>query len=416
MAVQEQITSNELGQNRGVPFVTSRFWRALPAGMRKRWWLFRLFDLLIRYWPRLRHRTGLLVVRMDGIGDMILFCRALDEYAKVFGVSKENITVLGCKSWETIAPTIFQGCKLMFIDEHAFARRPIYRFSVGMRIRKLAPAITVCDSYLRRAMMADSLVWMAKAPRSISSLPFISEQTRAEFTYYLSQVDLVIDTGLYSTHEVIRHYNFISELTGNKIIPKPPKISWRNEKLSTLAVQNHDKPYVVLNPGSNEYGRRWPFEYYLDIANQIIGAGYRVVVVGGHGEVATNYPGWSGPKLDIVDLVGQTTMPQLLDILKHASCVVSNDTGPAHLSIALETPTVVIVGGGHFGSFVPYPKHLTPTFTKFVYHKMPCYHCFWRCHLRKTKFEAFPCISSVEVESVWHNVRELLRVDIESIV
>ena len=38
-----------------------------------------------------------------------------------------------------------------------------------------------------------------------------------------------------------------------------------------------------------------------------------------------------------------------------ASCVISNDTGPAHLSIALSVPTVVIIGGGHFGSFVPYP-------------------------------------------------------------
>ena len=41
--------------------------------------------------------------------------------------------------------------------------------------------------------------------------------------------------------------------------------------------------------------------------------------------------------------------------MRSASAVLSNDSGPAHLSIALGTPTVVVVGGGHFGSFVPYP-------------------------------------------------------------
>ena len=51
------------------------------------------------------------------------------------------------------------------------------------------------------------------------------------------------------------------------------------------------------------------------------------------------------------DLTGRTKVPQLLDLLNHAALVVTNDTGPAHLSIGLDTPTVVIVGGGHFGCF-----------------------------------------------------------------
>jgi len=62
----------------------------------------------------------------------------------------------------------------------------------------------------------------------------------------------------------------------------------------------------------------------------------------------------------VVDLMGKTSLPQLLDVINHAALVVSNDTGPAHLSIALGTPTLVIVGGGHFGCFVPYPPDACP--------------------------------------------------------
>jgi ADP-heptose:LPS heptosyltransferase len=88
-------------------------------------------------------------------------------------------------------------------------------------------------------------------------------------------------------------------------------------------------------------------------------------------------------------------------MIEHARLVVSNDTGPAHLSIALGTPTVVIVGGGHFTSFVPYPAAITPNHAEFVYEQMDCYHCFWRCHKRHSKFDVFPCVEAISVDTVW---------------
>lgn len=391
----------------GHSFETSWFWRLLPAGMRRRWWLFRLFDLIVRYSPVLKRRRGLLVIRMDGIGDMILFRRTLDEYATAFGVDKSDITVLGCKSWGPIAPVIFAGYKLFVINEHAFARRPFYRFRMGLRVRQIAPAVTICDSYLRRAMMADSLMWLAGAPKSISSLPFINEPTRTEFTYYLSQVDQIIDTGPYPTHEIIRHYRFLSAVTGREIAPLPPKILWRDQALPRLKGTR----YVVLNPGSNEFGRRWPFESYLDIAEKLLAADLHVVIVGGPGERAGDLRARFGEDKRVIDLIGKTTVPELLDVLKHAALVISNDTGPAHLSIALETPTVVIVGGGHFGSFVPYPEEVRPDYVRFAFEEMPCYHCFWRCPKRASNTEAFPCVSAVEVEAVWAQTAELLAIE-----
>ena len=100
------------------------------------------------------------------------------------------------------------------------------------------------------------------------------------------------------------------------------------------------------------------------------------------------------------DLTGRTKVPQLLDLLNHAALVVTNDTGPAHLSIGLDTPTVVIVGGGHFGCFVPYPPEVAPDNARFVYHKMDCYHCFWLCHKRTGKSDPFPCVAEVTTAQV----------------
>ena len=81
----------------------STFWRFFPGAMRRRWWLFRPFDLIARNLPLFFSRKGVLVVRMDGIGDMTLFRQSLEYYAEAFGVTTQDITVLGCKSWAAIA-------------------------------------------------------------------------------------------------------------------------------------------------------------------------------------------------------------------------------------------------------------------------------------------------------------------------
>ena len=388
----------------GHRFETSWFWRVLPSGMRRRWWLFRLFDLIARHWPLLGERKGALIVRMDGIGDMVLFRRSLEHYGQVLGLSPSEITILGCKSWGAVAAEIFGGYRLFMIDEHAFARQTFYRFKISLAVRRLAPSVTICDSYLRRAMMADSLVWVASAPTSLVSLPFINEPTRTEFTYYLSQVDRIIDTGPYPTHEVARHYRFLSELAGREIPAQSPQIPWRRQSPEIAAAG----AYAVLNPGSNEYGRRWPYGSYLDIAEKLLARGLRVVIVGGPGERSGDHRDRFGDDGRIIDLIGATSMPELLDILKHAACVISNDTGPAHLAIALGAPTVVVVGGGHFGSFVPYPEAARPPHARFVFEEMPCYHCFWRCHLRATRFDVFPCVSAIPVDAVWAEAEALL--------
>ena len=393
-------------------YSTTAFWRALPAGMRRRWWMFRPLDLIVRYWPVFKKRRGLLVVRMDGIGDMVLFRGALDHYAAAFGVDQSEITVLGCKSWGNLAGEVFKGYRVLAIDEHAYARRPFYRFKISLWVRSLAPAIAVTDSYMRRALMADSLVWVSSAPRVVSSHPYVSERTRSEFNYYLSQADDIIDTGPYPTHEIIRHFRFISAIAGKTIPPEAPQITWRDQ---TPPIDDGG-PYVVLNPGSNEPGRRWPLAGYASLAKAFRDKGLRVVFVGrpeerGGAEETEQAIRDTGAGDGIIDMTGKTDLPQLLDLMKHAALVVSNDTGPAHLSIALGRPTVVIVGGGHFGSFVPYPEEVTPDNTRFVFQEMECYHCFWRCHRRADKYQLFPCIGAIGEDQVWRACEALLEGD-----
>lgn len=375
-----------------VDIKSNAFWRWFPAGMRRRWWLFRLFDLICRHIPIFKSRRGLLVIRMDGIGDMVLFRTSLDHYAEAFGVDPSEITVIGCDSWKSIADEVFAGYRVITINEHAYAKKPLYRFRINLKTRLLAPQKVVSNAFFRRALMADSLVWVTGAPETSVSYPYINEPTRVEFTYYLSQCDHVIDTGTYPAHELERHAAFVSHFTGQPVPVVPPRLNWRDKR----SLVPKGSPYVVLNPGSNEFGRRWPIENYVSLARWLVTQGHRAVFVGKSDEKAhADLMAEAADDQQIIDMTGKTDLPGLMDILKSAALVVSNDTGPMHLAIGLGAPTVAIVGGGHFGSFIPYPEQATPKDVRFVYEKMDCYHCFWRCHKRVDPKNSFPCVAAV---------------------
>jgi ADP-heptose:LPS heptosyltransferase len=378
------------------------FW---PKGMRRRWWLFRLFDLIARHWPVAKKPSGLVVVRMDGIGDMVLFRRTLDHYAQAFGVAKNEITVVGCRSWGGIAPHVFAGYKVHAIDEHRFERDPLYRLREALWLRKESFAIAVCDMFFRKALTADSLVWLSGAPRKVTSKPYVSHVTKPEFDWYQSQVSEIIDTGDYPIHETIRHFRFVSQLAGREIAPEIPKLDWPDNPPPV----EPGPPYVILNFGSNEPGRRWPFAKFIEVADRLLDSGYRVAFTGGNGEVHVR-PELS-QKLDrpgVIDLIGRTNLSQLLDLMAHTAATISNDTGPAHLSIALGAPTLVLVGGGHFGSFVPYALETTPPTARFVHQEMDCYHCFWRCSKPRDRKDSFPCVGEISTEAALKALGELI--------
>ena len=80
-----------------------------------------------------------------------------------------------------------------------------------------------------------------------------------------------------------------------------------------------------------------------------------------------------------------------------------------HIAAAVKTPSVCILGGGHFGRFLPYPKNLLGQCEQIVvYKKMDCYGCNWNCVYTKRRNEVVPCVQQIDVDMVIKAVHELL--------
>lgn len=405
----EQVTGARLVTTREIG-LTGRDGPA-PPPRKARWWIFAFVEWLARLGGRGRSEPrGLLVIRMDGIGDMVLFRQSLDRYAEVFGVDKGDITILGCKAWGELAEGLFEGFRVHSIHEHRFHKKPLYRFGVARWIYRQNFRTVVLDSFFRKPLMADSLMLAARAPETVACVPWLSPKTNDLFAYALSRTTTLVETGAYPVHETVRHFRFLSAVAGRDIAPAKIALDWPPGRLPEGL---GDAPYVVLNFGSNEYGRRWPLAKYLETARWLVGQGYRVVFCGAPNDLVHSAEiraalHREGPGGAVIDLIGKTTVPALMQVLRSAAAVLTNDTGPAHLAIALGAPTLVLVGGGHFGSFVPYADEVRPANARFLNVETDCYHCFWGCHLRANDRESFPCVAAIEESAVRKTLAALL--------
>lgn len=108
----------------------------------------------------------------------------------------------------------------------------------------------------------------------------------------------------------------------------------------------HDRPVLVISPCSSQRHRNfrnWSAENYAAAANHArTKFNCRVVVTGGSSALEAEYgrtiARLCGP--DVVNLVGRTSLKQLLALLERADLLICPDSGPAHMATAVRTPVV----------------------------------------------------------------------------
>jgi heptosyltransferase-1 len=126
------------------------------------------------------------------------------------------------------------------------------------------------------------------------------------------------------------------------ILPERPAAAENARQL--LARSNVDPArYAVIIPGSAQVSKCWPAERFAALADRLA-AQYKLAVVATGSksenvaiEKIRDFAGYP-----IVNLAGQTSLPELVEVLRSAKLVVSNDTGPGHIAGALGRPLVMM--------------------------------------------------------------------------
>ena len=112
---------------------------------------------------------------------------------------------------------------------------------------------------------------------------------------------------------------------------------------SANAMLPKEKPILVISPCSSMAYRNWLIDRYATVADYAIEKhNMTVVITGGPSSIEKYYADeiYSLCKHTVTNLVGKTTLKELLVILKQAAIVISPDAGPAHLATAVKTPVL----------------------------------------------------------------------------
>jgi heptosyltransferase-1 len=103
--------------------------------------------------------------------------------------------------------------------------------------------------------------------------------------------------------------------------------------------------YVVLNVGATKAANRWTAEGFAALAASLKERrSLASVLTGGPEDVAMARRIRSLGQGPIIDLVGKTTIAELKEIIAGSLAVVSCDTGPMHLAVALGREVVALMG------------------------------------------------------------------------
>jgi len=205
-----------------------------------------------------------------------------------------------------------------------------------------------------------------------------------------------LPSGAYRSGHLVEAYGALVELATGRAAGKAPlpvvvpSYEWEKD----IDAFGLEEGYVVISPGA-EYGgaKVWPAERFARVASLLARRmGRRLVVVGSSAEAERGGEILSGAGIGTgLNLAGKCSVDELLSVLRGASLVVGNDSGPAHIAAAMGRPTVAI-----FGSTSPAWTGPRGSAVEIISSGVDCSPCFER---ECPKGEAL-CLERIEPEEV----------------
>jgi lipopolysaccharide heptosyltransferase II len=174
--------------------------------------------------------------------------------------------------------------------------------------------------------------------------------------------------------------------------------AWAEERVRRL-LKPLRGPVVVVHPGASAASRRYPPEQYARAVDLLIQqTGCETLFTGDAAEQVLVRTVQETMSNDSHSLVGQLNLAELAALISEADLLISNNTGPAHIAAAVDTPVVDLYA-------LTNPQH-TPwqVRSRVLYHDVPCRNC---C---KSVCPAghHDCLKRVTPESVTAAAMELL--------
>ncbi len=370
------------------------------------YWLDPLVRLFASRAPQ-ANRKRVLVLRVDAVGDFVLWLDAAKELRRIYPPEMFEIVLAVNKNAEGLARPLPYWDKIIGLDMHPFFWNISYRWSLLRQIKSLGFDIALNPHMSHIMFGADSLIRSSGARERIGCALY--DELNDPFFLKIKQA---LIKPWYTKLIPIEHRPPMMELQLNAKFLRGLGIEDMKPAMPRLIIEDQGKlqdlkkDYFVIVPQAGWDGKAWPLVHFKDIARRV-------------GQMTGWQPVWLGVKDGIelgptapgaLDLIGKTSVMQYAGVIAGSKCVIANDSSAVHMAAALKVTSFCIAGGGHWGRFIPYPSEIESPFKPRVIHMdMPCYGCRWTCIYPREQGTPYKCIADISMDLVWKDIENYLK-------
>jgi len=364
-------------------------WKRLSAGLGKNYEVdVRKTDSIVASTQRPPQHPSILIILMGSLGDVV---RGLSLVSHIKNhLQKSRITWLVEPKWAELVDFHPQ------IDRVIVFNRPKGISAVWDLHKHLGQERFDITLDLQRHLKSGFFSLLSRARRRVG----FNRRNAKEYNWFFNneQIDYVNDE-----LPKLRHYLKFTEYLG---LSDPASLEFglsalgAKDSLPTILAENTSSLIAVVM-GSSWESKDWTFQGYCRLIRNILSSGKKkVVLLGDRSKV--NAAATISEKIDsarLINLVGQTSLLELVAVLKAAAVGVGPDSGPGHLAAAVGTPYVSIFGPTSPKRTAPYgSEHLV------IQSQVACAPCYKKRCPGLGKL----CMRLVSVEEVENKLLEVL--------
>ncbi len=376
-----------------------------------------IISLLILLIIRLRKNEILpstfLIIRLDAIGDYVLFRNFLEVVRNSERFGKYNITLCGNIIWRDLAEKLDSEFvdTFIWIDRRKFSNSFFYRYKILKSIYIMGFETAVDTTYSREILFGDSIIRASSAKLRIGSSGALDKHAKWKRNlltdkYYTKLINTTKD----NIFEFYRNKEFFE-----KLLDKPLQLTKPGIETDKIKYKSPTEKYVVIVPGAAIENRRWDVNNFGMLSSYIIRQfGFDIVLTGSESEraICGNLRKIINGE-NVFNVCSAISLPELVKLIANAEFLISNETGPVHIAVAVSTPFICISNGNHFGRFSPYPREV---FDKGLYVYPPelmsrIEQSVKSLYESEYRYESRLDINSIDVASVYLTLNKLLKIN-----
>ncbi len=302
-------------------------------------------------------KGSLLIVKLDNIGDYVLFRFMLKEIRNdsVFGNYK--ITLIGNSSFRDLAEEVDNQWidRFIWVDKNRFSSNTWYKLNLFHQIRKYE--ILINPTHSRSEEYDDTIALYSNARMKIGMRADDSNMDIRKLHHSDNHYTEIIETGQDVLFEFYRYKIFAEKILKKKLNISKPVIELRVKEVNSI------ENAIVIFPGGTFESKKWSVRNYLLLAESLTNhTTKKIIFIGNQTEsdIEPLIAAFCLSNNQAINLINKTNLVEILSLVSNASFIVGNESSVIHIAASMGTPFLCIANGHNFMRFSPYPPEIIP--------------------------------------------------------